>query len=415
MSPVRSIAATFRTNPYAHGVLLLLPGLQYGLNYFASVAAVLFMWTVWQTRLRAVALPSAIAFIAASLSLLWTVALLPDVPYLPRELRFAVGLVVLFWALAGEPRHAAGRFDGRWALALLCALALFVVAQWLAGKKGIALYVPQKLFVNSDDWSLAASWVEHAREHGYDWSVRPSASFSEPSYLGGVSLVLHFICLHTLTGRARKVASIVALLACVIAQTYYGLASNLLILGAFHGRRVPKAMVLSAGMLALCLCALPLFAAEPSRLERILSGNDVSTGLRVFQPFQLLGYVLAHAPFGVPMTAASSFFLQHKLIAPFEDAPFQNGVLNLLFSYGWLGLPILVLLWRAAGGGVGALFMFLLMAQNGAPLDFDKIVMIVFAIQIARQARARPARGAPSPSAHAVPQHASASILYPGR
>jgi hypothetical protein len=387
MMQLKSIVATFRANPHAHGVLLLLPAIQYGRNYFASVAAVLFTMTLWNTRLRPLVLPTGVALVAASLSLIWNAVQLPDVPYLPREIRLAVGLTLLFWALAGTPRHAVARFDGRWALALLVSLALFATAQWLAGKRGIALYVPQKFFVNSEDWSLAASWVEHAREHGYDWSVRPSAGFSEPSYLGGVSLVLHFVCLHTLTRRQRTVATVLALAVCVVAQTYYGLASNLLVFASFHMRRLPKLLVLSASMAVLCLFALPLFAAESSRLERILSGSDTSTSLRAFQPVELIGYVLAHAPFGVPLTAASSFFLRNDLIAPFVDAPFQNGLLNLLFSYGWFGFGILVLLWRVAGGGSCALFVFLLMAQNGAPLDFDKIAMIVFTVQIVRHAR----------------------------
>jgi hypothetical protein len=388
MISIRSLTSTLRANPYAHGVLLLLPAIQYGFNYFASVGALLFGWTLWRTRLRALALPTAAVVAAAGLSLLWCVALSPDEPNWARELRLVVGLVVLFWALAGAPRHAAERFNGRWALGLLGALVIVAAAQWVGSMRGIPLYVPKWFFVNSADWSLASSWVEHAREHGYDFSIRPSASFSEPSYLGGVSLVLHFICLHTLTGRARKVATVITFSICIVAQTYYGLLSNLLVLAVFYERRAPKLLVLSAGMLALCLCALPLFAAEPSRLERIVSGDDVSTSLRVFQPFQLLGYVLVHAPFGVPITTASSVFLHANLIAPFEDSPFQNGLLNLLISCGWCGFPILVLLWRAAGGGICAVLAFLLMGQNGAPFDFDKIVMIIFAIQIARQAQA---------------------------
>jgi hypothetical protein len=388
MISIRSVISTFRANPSAYSVLLSLPAIQYGFNYFASVGALLFGLTLWRTRLRAVALPTVAVVVAASLSLLWCFALLPDEPHLPRELRLVVGLVVLFWALAGTPRHAVGRFNGRWALGLLGVLVMVAVAQWIGGMRGISLYVPKWLFVNSEDWSLASSWVEQAREHGYDFTIRPSASFSEPSYLGGVSLVLHFICLHTLTGRARKIATVMTFAICIVAQTYYGLVSNFLILALFYERRVPKLLVLSAGMLVLCLFALPLFAAEPSRIERILSGNDVSTSLRVFQPFQLLGYVLAHAPFGVPITTASPVFLHANLIAPFEDAPFQNGLLNLLISYGLFGFLLLPLLWRAAGGGICAVFLFLLMGQNGAPLDFDKIVMIVFAIQIVRQARA---------------------------
>jgi hypothetical protein len=47
-------------------------------------------------------------------------------------------------------------------------------------------------------------------------------------------------------------------------------------------------------------------------------------------------------------------------------------------------VPLIVLLWRTAGGGVAALFMLLMMAQNGASLDFDKLAMIIFATQIAR-------------------------------
>jgi hypothetical protein len=101
MISIRSVISTFRANPSAYSVLLSLPAIQYGFNYFASVGALLFGLTLWRTRLRAVALPTVAVVVAASLSLLWCFALLPDEPHLPRELRLVVGLVVLFWALAG--------------------------------------------------------------------------------------------------------------------------------------------------------------------------------------------------------------------------------------------------------------------------------------------------------------------------
>lgn len=387
MARFRSFVASFRSDPYAHGMLMMLPAIQFGLNYFVSVASLLFLVMIWRTRLRVVLMPTAVVVVASAMSLLWCIAFQQDAPNFPRELRFTAGMIVLFWALSGARRETHRHFDPRWALGLLIALGGLAALQWLAGKRGIALYVPQSFFVNSSDWSLASSWVEHAREHGYEWSVRPSAVFSEPSYLGGVSLALHFICLHTMSGRARKAATIVAIATCLIAQTYYGLVCNLLIAAVFYRFRVPKPVILMSGLLALCLVALPLFAAEPGRLERILTGDDVSTSIRLFQPLQILGYVMTQAPFGVPITAATSIFEHAGLIQPFEDAPLQNGLIDLIMSYGWLGLPMLALLWRVAGGGLSALFVFLLMGQNGAPLDFDKIVMIVLAIHLVRQAR----------------------------
>lgn len=387
MARFQSIVASFRRDAYAHGLLLMLPTIQFGLNYFVSVASLLFFVVIWRTRLNVVVMPTAVIVLASGLSLLWCITFQPESPYLPRELRLTVGMIVLFWALSGVRRDAHSRFDPRWALGLLIALGALTALQWLAGKFGIALYVPQSLFVNSGDWSLASSWIEHAREHGYEWSVRPSAVFSEPSYLGGVSLVLHFICLHTMSDRPRKVATAIALATCVIAQTYYGLVCNLMVAAVFYRYRVPKLVVLLAGLLALCVFAVPIFAAEPGRLAEILSGNDVSTSIRIFQPFRILAYVLTQAPFGVPITAAASVFEHAGLVQPFEDAPLQNGLLNLLMSYGWLGIGMLALLWRSIGGGLPALFALLLMGQNGAPLDFDKIVMIVLAIQLVRQAR----------------------------
>jgi hypothetical protein len=399
MNALRGWLAAWRGDRFAHAFILLLPAIQYGLNYFVSIATLLFLLTAWKTRLRIVPAAGALVLLAAGASLVFCAIALPDEPNLPREARFTVGLLFLFFALRGAPRHAAHRFDGRFALAMLMLLFLIAALQWFASKKGIALFPPRQLFVNPDDQALASTWVEHAKEHGYAWSLRPAAFFSEPSYLGCMTLFLHFLCLHTLRGRLRWLALIVALATCLIAQTYFGLTGNLAILAGFYARRLPKAFALATGVLVLSVSALvigigalPASATQSAgRLERILEGDDPSVTIRLAQPFQLLGQVLAHAPLGVPMSAAQSYFERHRLIVPFEDAPLQNGAFNLVFAYGWLAFPLLALLWRAAGGGLPAMFMLLVLAQNGAPLNFDKLTMVVFAIQIARHARYRPA------------------------
>lgn len=389
MTLARRVLDDFRGNPVAHGAILLVPAIQYGLNYFASFAAVLFIAVAWSTRLRVLPLPTAVVAVAAALSLLWATITMPEVPLMLRELRLFGGLLLLFWLLAGTPRYDLGKFNGNWALLMLAGLALFTLAQAVAGRKGISLYAPQWLFVNSSDYSLAAAWVAHAREHDYAFQIRPCAGFSEPSYLGGVSLMLNFICLHTLKGRKQIAASAIAVAACAVSQTFYGMLANLLITGVYHHRRFNKPVVISLGVVVLALVALPIFAAEPGRIERILTGEDVSTGLRVTQPFELISFVLAHDPFGIPMTAINGYFQQHGLLQAFEDAPFHNGSLNLIFSYGWLGFPVLFLLLMATGNPICALFMLLLMSQNGAPFDFDKLFMLSFAIQIARHAQQR--------------------------
>lgn len=391
MTLVRRALDDFRANPFAHGAILMLPLIQYGLNYFASVEAVLFIAIVYFTRLRIQALPTAVAVIAISMSLLWASLFLPEVPILSRELRLGVDLIFLFWLVSGTPRHDVSRVNGNWALFMVIGLFLFAALQNVAGRKGIALYMPKTLYVNQGDDMLADAWVKHAREHGYDFAIRPTAFYSEPSYLGGVSLLLNFICLYTLEGRKRLIASLAAIATCAAAQTFYGAIANVALASAFHHRRIDKVAVVSVAILALSLFAMPLFAAEPGRLEKILAGQDVSTGLRVTQPFELLGYVLAHEPFGIPQTLAKEFFEQRGLIVRFEDVPFHNGALNIIFSYGWPGFLIMALLLIATGSPICALFVVLLMCQNGASLDFDKVFMLSFGIHIARGAMQRKA------------------------
>ncbi|HEY3599752.1 MAG TPA: hypothetical protein VGL08_19825 [Paraburkholderia sp.] len=378
----------FRANPFAHGLILLLPAIQFGLSYFASVAALLFVALAWNIRMRVTPLTTGLIVIAVSLSLIWTTIYLPETPNMQREARLAVGMLLLAWGLNGQPRHNIAKFNGYWPLLMLLALTFVALLQSVAGRKGISLYVPTRFFINSNDVSLAAAWAEHAREHGYDFKIRPSASFSEPSYLGGISLFLNFVCLHALRGRARLVANVSALVACVIAQTAFGVVANLVVMFAFYHRHINKSVMLCLAALGLATLALPIFAAEPSRIERILSGNDVSTGLRVLQPFELLNHVLSETPFGVPVTASLEYFIRQGMVQRFEDAPFQNGAFNMLFALGWLGFAVLWMFLRTAGGGICALFLLLLFCQNGAPFDFDKIVMAIFAIHLARHVRA---------------------------
>jgi hypothetical protein len=385
---VAHMRADFRANPFVHGLILLVPAIQFGLNYFASVSAVMFIALALHTRMRITPLNTGIIVIATSLSLLWNTMYLPEIPNMPREARLAVGMLLLAWGLSGQPRHDISKFNGWWPLLMLLALTGLALLQSIASRKGIALFVPTRFFVNSNDAALASAWAQHAAEHGLDVKIRSTASFSEPSYLGGVSLFLNFICLHLLRGRPRLAANVLALLACLISQTMFGLVANLAIMGVFYHRHINKSAMVCLAALGLAALALPVFAAEPSRLERILSGNDVSTGLRVFQPFEILGHILFEAPFGLPETAALEYFIRHGMAQRFEDAPFQNGVFNMLFNYGWLGFAVVAMLLRAAGGGLCALFVLLLFCQSGVTADFDKLVMVIFAIHVARHVRA---------------------------
>ncbi len=64
----RRIVADLRANPVAHGTLLLLPAIQYGLNYFVSMAALLFVLTTWNTRLRVTPMVTGVVVTAVAMS-----------------------------------------------------------------------------------------------------------------------------------------------------------------------------------------------------------------------------------------------------------------------------------------------------------------------------------------------------------
>ncbi len=148
---------------------------------------------------------------------------------------------------------------------------------------------------------------------GYDFSIRPSAAFSEPSYLGGVSLFLHFVCLHTLRGRARILASLLALLACAVAQTFYGMFANAIILFAFYHRYMTgrDAVRRDAGLAGRRVADIRgrtgTPRADPVRRRYLGRLADLSA-------LVLLGYTLSNDPFGVPMTMTASYFQQTGLI-----------------------------------------------------------------------------------------------------
>ncbi|GAB3627444.1 hypothetical protein PTE30175_02134 [Pandoraea terrae] len=381
---------TPRHADYLHGALLLVPFIQYGLNYFASIAALLFGWMLIRTRGHIAVGATLLTMAAMSLSLIWGALNISVEPNLLREFRISGGLVVLFWFLSARVQPGYRHLDGRWPLGVMMALAILTAVQAVASANGIPIVAPSWWFVNNGDVSLADTWVTHAAEHGYQWTVRPSAGYSEPSYLGGVALFLHFLCLHTLRGRGRLAATVVAISTCAMAHTAFGILSNVLIAVLFRWGRFRGMLLLMPAAGMLLVIALFVFAGEGSgRLALILSGSDTSTLIRVVQPLGVMFHVLTEAPFGMALTVAQTYFKQIGLIGPFDDAPFHSGVFNLVYQYGWMSAPLMVLLWRTAGGGLSAIFLFLLMSQNGAALDFDKLFMYVFAIQVARCARDR--------------------------
>ena len=86
MSALRALLAAWRGDRYAHGFVLLLPAIQYGFNYFVSVAALLFVLSAVNTRSRSIPCMDQLPIAAVD----WIPATMPAAPNRMKQPRITV-------------------------------------------------------------------------------------------------------------------------------------------------------------------------------------------------------------------------------------------------------------------------------------------------------------------------------------
>ena len=226
----------------------------------------------------------------------------------------------------------------------------------------------------------------------YFSKLRPSGTFQEPSYLAFILISLIVAMLPTL--RDSSLARIMCG-ACVITGIFSRSLSFVLALSLISTGYLlqptgigikPKYLIAASGILIVLVAP---FVDISSLVDRIASGpdeiGDVSTFSRIFAPVAILPKFLLLFPLGVPFSnlPAAINVLQSPLdLDPLEIL--QNGILNLFFEFGIIGVVILLFYLSISRQWIIRMYLLASGCFNGALLAPDKFAVIVLTVFLYR-------------------------------
>ncbi len=383
----------------------ILPFIQIGLSYYASVGVLGALMLLWYQRkhlplLLERLLLVRLAVVALMVVLTWGYpASGADVLRAFREAVFYFLLTgCVGWSLHQGRRDVADAAS--YARLFLAGMLVLTLLQTLFLSRGVYFGLPQALFTQN------ASAIAGELDLYYS-DIRPNGSYGEPSYLGGVCLCMLFAFSPLLLkqGRANQNTGL-ALATVILSRSFSGVVFYLLMLFASLWRLVGSfatRVALVAGIITVCTLVLTTENTVSSRLDRLRSGEDSSSMARVFQPMVLIPDLLTKEPTGIPMSRFMNMGYISSVGAYAEELT-HNALLNLILNYGWAGL-LAIAVWLCALPDLNSrIFILLLSMQNGAVLTPDKFLLIALSMMIYNTCRAAAARTVTAPVA---PQPAS--------
>jgi hypothetical protein len=266
---------------------------------------------------------------------------------------------------------------------LIVAIGALTFGQWayLHGIISRNTLIANKFFaVNAG--TVAEDKSDLAIAGGWESIIRPSAFYTEPSYLGFICLCLYVSVHRPNAIRSNFIAFALLLLLCLIAKT----ASGIIILCVIFFCVNAKAFVFNRRFYPVfaIVCGVAVYASLPFISRLVESTDPVSEAsgyTRVVFPIKCVGAVFLHAPLGVPLAELPDFCQAHlPEDAASETARFDNGLLNLFIFHGVFAFVILICLIGMMRNWALALFVIFCAFNNGSLFGYDKAVLISISI-----------------------------------
>ena len=213
--------------------------------------------------------------------------------------------------------------------------------------------------------------------------LRPSGTFSEPSYLGVVCLsVLVLISSQPLQTFNRKVTYFLSIFTIVLCQSKSALFFGILILviQGMRNQKLRQGRVENFALPIFILCIFPLWSVIGGTIES--SRSSISIQNRIFDPLTYSANFMLEHPLGVSFYERISSLVDSNIGLTW-GAISHNSFFNFMFSYGFVGVLIFLrILYLARGDLISLIYLFALLLQNGGFLDFDKLFLITVVLII---------------------------------
>lgn len=386
-------------------MLLLIPIMQLGFSYYASISTVLLILVLsrWGTTL---------GHGAAQANLLLAIVLLMGLPLMTapsldfnadllRTLREGVMFLILASALVAFrtttalPGQATGQGQDQtepplWVFVMLVGLFLILsLIQSVLLPRGIYFGFPEAYFSQE-----VGTIADEAALLADPESLRPQATFSEPSYLAFVLLSLSMMLIpRAATSRAVTVLMGVIVMVGLMSRSLAFLLTmaGVILFPLLLDKRAKRGTIIVgtvvAGTLMLTLTSASILITRLTN-ARSVATTDYSTLARIGRPLEVIPRFLEEYPLGVPLSAllrAMAPFMPDTSMEPGEIL--QNAVFNLIFLYGLSGLVLFGALLLLAKDLRTRLYIASCAMFNGAFLAIDKVAMIVMTIALYEQAK----------------------------
>jgi hypothetical protein len=250
-------------------------------------------------------------------------------------------------------------------------LLIFSSIQLAAINRGINLSLPETWYPRK---LIVASHLDFTYSH-----IRPSATFTEPSYLGLIGFSLMCICFYFMrSSHSSRFLFYLNFLTICISQSKSGIFFGLLLI-AYHQIRYNDVKVFWFNKIeGRKIFIVLIFLLVTGIVFNILNfGTSSSIADRLFKPARLLSRFLYENPFGVPYY---NRLISDISISQNESwvALSHNGIFNILFDYGIIGSALIYLLILSVRKEIPYILLLLFLGvQNGGFFDFDKVALFM--------------------------------------
>jgi hypothetical protein len=371
-----------------YGILIvcLVVTIQFGYTIYESVqfCAFLIVFSVLLpgliSNIRAVALPvllSGCAFYITAASDINSTNASHNLLWSTRE--FVCFLCII--AARYTPLDRIPRLPGFVFWVLIVVIGTLTIGQWAYLHKVISrnTLIPNEFFA-IDAGTVAEDKSDLALAGGWESIFRPSAFYTEPSYLGFICLCLYVSVHRTKAIKNNCIAFALLLLLCLVAET----ASGTIILCIIFLCVNARAFVFNRRLYPVfaMLCAAVTYLSWPY-ISRLISSTDsvseFSGYIRLVVPMHCVSAIFLHAPLGVPL-ADLPVFLRKWLPAEALVAQVDNGLLDLFIFHGVFGFIIVTCLIVMIRNWVLTLFILFCSLNNGDFFGYDKALLISISI-----------------------------------
>ena len=377
-------------------MLIIVPFMQLGFSYYASLSMVMLILvlTKWGSALVRGA-TQANLLLAMVLVMGLPLLMIPSLDFnadLLRTMREGVMFLILVSALIafrtspmpGETEPPLVVFAG-----LMLFLLVMCTIQAVLLPRGIYFGFPEAAFAQ-ENGTIASEAALLADPD----SLRPQATFSEPSYMAFVLLSFAMMLIpRTTSSRGATILMGAIVLVGLMSRSLSFLLTMaaVILLPLMLDRRAKRGMIVTGsviiGTLMLSLTSASVLITRLTQ-ARSIETTDYSTLARLNRPLQVIPPFLESYPLGVPLSMlvrAMAPFMPDTLMEPSEIL--QNAIFNLIFLYGLSGILLFATLIFLAKDLRTRLYIASCAMFNGAFLAIDKIAMIVMTLALYEQAK----------------------------